>query len=31
MLFAGIPLFASSIIAHFFWPYAERKINEIEI
>ena len=29
--FAGIPLFASGIIAHFFWPYAERKINEIEI
>lgn len=31
LCFAGIPLFASGIIAHFFWPYAERKINEIEI
>ena len=29
--FAGIPLFASSIIAHFFWPYAEQKMNGIEI
>ena len=31
LCFAGIPLLISSIIAHFFWPYAERKINEIEI
>ena len=31
LCFAGVPLLASSIIAHFFWPYAERKINEIEI
>lgn len=29
--FAGIPLLASGIIGHFFWPYAERKINGIEI
>lgn len=29
--FAGIPLLASGIIAHLFWPYAERKINGIEI
>jgi len=31
LCFAGIPLLASGIIAHFFWPYAERKINGIEI
>ena len=31
LCFAGIPLFASSIIAHFFWPYAEQKMNGIEI
>ena len=31
LCFAGIPLLASGIMAHFFWPYAERKINEIEI
>ena len=31
LCFAGIPLLISGIIAHFFWPYAERKINEIEI
>ena len=31
LYFAGIPLLASGIIAHFFWPYAERKINGIEI
>lgn len=29
--FAGIPLLASGIIAHFFWPYAEQRINKIEI
>lgn len=29
--FAGIPLLASGIIAHFFWPFAEQKINKIEI
>ena len=29
--FAGIPLLASGIIAHFFWPYAEQQINKIEI
>ena len=29
--FAGIPLLASGIIAHLFWPYAEWKINGIEI
>ena len=31
LCFVGIPLLASGIIAHFFWPYAERKINGIEI
>ena len=31
LCFSAIPLLASVIIAHFFWPYAERKINEIEI
>ncbi len=29
--FVGIPLLASGIIAHFFWPFAEQKINKIEI
>ena len=28
---AGIPLLASGVIAHFFWPYAERQISRIEI
>ena len=31
LCFSGIPLLASGIMAHFFWPYAERKMNEIEI
>ena len=31
LCFAGIPLLASGITAHFFWPYAERKINRLEI
>lgn len=31
LCFAGIPLLVSGILAHFFWPYAERKINGIEI
>jgi len=31
LCFAGIPLLTSGIIAHFFWPYAECRINEIEI
>lgn len=29
--FAGIPLLASGIITHFFWPYAEQKINRLEM
>ena len=28
---AGIPLLASGVIAHFFWPYADRQISRIEI
>ena len=31
LYFGAIPLLASGIITHFFWPYAERKINGIEI
>ena len=28
---AGIPLLASGVIAHCFWPYAERQISRIEM
>ena len=31
LCFAGIPLLASAITAHFFWRYAEQQINRIEI
>jgi len=31
LCFAGIPLLASGITAHFFWPYAEQQINRLEI
>ena len=31
LCFAGIPLLASVITAHFFWPYAEQQINRLEI
>ena len=27
----GIPLLTSGVIAHFFWPYADRQISRIEI
>ena len=29
--FVGVPLLASGIMMHFFWPYAEQKINRIEM
>jgi len=31
LCFAGLPFVISGILAHFFWPYAERKIQSIEI
>ena len=29
--FAGVPLAVSGVAARFFWPYAERRINDLEL
>lgn len=31
LVFSGIPLLVSGVIAYFFWPYAERKIQSFEM
>ncbi|MEL3905723.1 MAG: hypothetical protein P1P65_01645 [Treponema sp.] len=31
LLFSGVPLLFSAVLAHFFWPYAERKIQSFDV